>query len=342
MTTTAEKTMKFGVSQAFPPISDSLRILRAAEDAGFDQYWFFDSHVIWLECYSALGWLIGQSRNEKMEFGTCVTNPVTRDPLVVTSAFATLNRITGGRMICGIGRGDSSVRAIKRRPANLDRVEEAVNIIRTVGSGQPTEIDGARVQMEWAEGRIPVYVAGYGPKALRLAGRLGDGVIFQVADPFFIEWGMQFVREGAEEAGRDPDEIVIHCAAATYVSDDKDEARNRVRWFPALVANHIVDVLRHHDPDVMPSYITEYVEARPDYDYYEHGQPGADHSKYVPDEIADKFCVIGSAEDCAQKVHELASIGVSEFNIYPIPELEEIIGIYGREIVPQVRAAGVA
>lgn len=342
MTTTAEKTMKFGVSQGFPPINDSLSILRAAEDAGFDQYWFFDSHVIWLECYSSLGWLIGQSRNDKMEFGTCVTNPVTRDPLVVTSAFATLNQVTGGRMICGIGRGDSSVRAIKRRPANLDRVEEAVNIIRTVGSGQPMEIDGARVHMEWAEGRIPVYVAGYGPKALRLAGRVGDGVIFQVADPFFIEWGMQFVRAGAEEAGRDPDDIVIHCAAATYVSDDREEARNRVRWFPALVANHIVDVLRHHDPEVMPSYISEYVEARPDYDYYEHGQPGADHSKYVPDEIADKFCVIGSAEECAQKVHELASIGVSEFNIYPIPEIEEIIGIYGREIVPQVRATGVA
>jgi probable F420-dependent oxidoreductase len=342
MTTTAEKTMKFGVSQGFPPTSDSLRILRAAEDAGFDQYWFFDSHVIWLECYSALGWLIGQSRNDKMEFGTCVTNPVTRDPLVVTSAFATLNQVTGGRMICGIGRGDSSVRAIKRKPANLDRVEEAVNIIRTVGSGRPMEMDGARVHMEWAEGRIPVYVAGYGPKALRLAGRVGDGVIFQVADPFFIEWGLQFVRAGAEEAGRDPDDIVIHCAAATYVSDDRDDARNRVRWFPALIANHIVDVLRHHDPSVMPSYITEYVESRPDYDYYEHGHPGADHSKYVPDEICDKFCVIGSAEECAEKVRELAGIGVSEFNIYPIPELEEILGIYGREIVPQVRAAGVA
>src|SRR5919106_14647 len=136
MTTTAEKAMKFGVSQAFPPIGDSLRILRAAEDAGFDQYWFFDSHVIWLECYSALGWLIGQSRNEKMEFGTCVTNPVTRDPLVVTSAFATLNRITGGRMICGIRRGDSPVRAIKRRPANLADVEDAIHLIRGLAAGE--------------------------------------------------------------------------------------------------------------------------------------------------------------------------------------------------------------
>src|SRR5918994_5567382 len=159
MTTTADKTMKFGVSQAFPPIGDSLRFLRAAEDAGFDQYWFFDSHVIWLECYSSLGWLIGQSRNDKMEFGTCVTNPVTRDPLVVTSAFATLNRITGGRMICGIGRGDSSVRAIKRRPANLADVERAAETIRTMGSGEKMQLDGVEGQMPWASGKVPVYVA---------------------------------------------------------------------------------------------------------------------------------------------------------------------------------------
>jgi probable F420-dependent oxidoreductase len=340
MTTNSQKPMKFGASHGNSPASRSLEILRALEDADFDQYWSFDSHVIWQECFTVLGWLVAQSRNERMEFGTCVTNPVTRDPTVTASAFATLNQITGGRMICGIGRGDSSVRVMKRRPANLDAVEEAVEIIRTLGSGQPMKIQGVDVHMDWAEGRIPVYVAGYGPKALRLAGRVGDGVIFQVADPFFIEWGMGFVREGAEEAGRNPDDIVIHCATATYISTDRNEARDRVRWFPALVANHIADVLRHHDPDVVPDYVAEYLEARPRYDYYQHGHAGADHSKYVPDEICDRFCVLGSVEECADKVRELASIGVSEFNIYPyIPDLDSVIATYGREIVPQFRGA---
>jgi probable F420-dependent oxidoreductase len=336
--------MKFGVSQGFSPASSALEILRAAEDAGFDQYWFFDSHIIWLEAYSAMGWLIGQSRSDKMEFGTCVTNPVTRDPAVLASAFATLNQVTGGRMICGIGRGDSSVRVRKRKPANLAEVERAIDVIRTVGSGKPMEDEeGAVVHMEWAAHRIPIYVAAYGPKALRLAGRVGDGVIFQVADPFFIQWGMQHVRAGAEEAGRDVSDIVVHCAAATYISDDLDEARDQVRWFPALVANHIADVLRHHDPDVMPDYITDYIDSRPKYDYYEHAERGSAHSSYVPDEICDKFTVIGSVDDCAEKVSELASIGVSEFNIYPsIPNLAEVVGTYGSEIVPRVRSAETA
>lgn len=330
--------MKFGASHGNSPATRSLEILRALEAADFDQYWSFDSHVIWQDYCTQLGWLIAQSRSDRMEFGTCVTNPVTRDPTVSASVFATMNQLTGGRMICGIGRGDSSVRVMKRRPANLAYVEEAIEIIRTLGSGQPMQIDGVDVHLEWAEGKVPIYVAGYGPKALRLAGRVGDGVIFQVADPFFIEWGMGFVREGAEAAGRDPDDIVVHCAAAAYISDDLDEARNQVRWFPALVANHIADVLRHHDPDVVPDYVAEYLKARPEYDYTQHGHRGADHSKYVPDEICDRFCVIGTVEESAAKVRELASIGVSEFNIYPyIPNVEEVIEIYGREIVPQFR-----
>jgi probable F420-dependent oxidoreductase len=331
--------MKFGASHANSPAARSLEILRALEEAEFDQYWSFDSHVIWQECFSVLGWLIAQSRSDTMQFGTCVTNPITRDPTVTASAFAALNQITDGRLICGIGRGDSSVRVMKRKPANLAKLEETIEIIRTLGSGRPMTIDGVDVHIDWAEGPVPIYVAGYGPKALRMAGRLGDGVIFQVADPFFIQWGLQFVREGAEEAGRNADDIVVHCATATYVSDDKEEARNLVRWFPALVANHIVDILRYHDPDVIPDYVAEYVEARTHYDYYEHGHPGAEHSQYVPDEICDRFCVIGSVEECLAKVRELESIGVSEFNIYPyVPDLEGVIATFGRDIAPQLRA----
>ena len=209
--------MKFGVAHGNAPGARSLEIMRAAEDANFDQFWMYDSHVIWQDCYSVLGWLIGLSRSETMEFGTLVTNPVSRDPTVTASAFATLAEITGNRMICGIGRGDSVVRVMKRKPARLADLEHAVNLIRTLSSGEKMTIEGVEVEMDWANAKVPIYIAGYGPRALTLAGRLGDGVVFQVADPYFIEWGMQFVRQGAAEAGRDPSEIVIHCSAATYV-----------------------------------------------------------------------------------------------------------------------------
>jgi probable F420-dependent oxidoreductase len=330
--------MKFGASFGPAPHTQSLAIAQAADESGFDQLWAFDSHVIWQDWCSLVGWLVAHVKSETMQFGTCVTHPRTRDPMVTASAFATLNAITGGRMICGIGRGDSAVRVVKRRPANLADVEAAVLLIRALAAGEKVDVDGVEVQMPWAAGRLPVYVAGYGPKALTMAGRVADGVIFQVADPYFIEWGLRWVRQGAEEAGRDAGEIVIHCATATYVSDDRAAARDKVRYFPAVVGNHIADILRHHDDAEMPAELFDYVHGRTAYDYREHGVVGAEHSKYVPDEIVDRFCVLGSEEECEAKLLELAAIGVSEFNIYPfLDEVPEVIRRYGRTIAPRVR-----
>jgi probable F420-dependent oxidoreductase len=333
--------MKFGVSLGDAPHTKSLSLLRAAERAEFDQIWVWDSHIIWQEAYSLMGWLIGMSENDRLEWGTCVTNPVTRDPLVVGSAFATLNQITGGRVICGIGRGDSSVRVINRRPSNLAGVEAAVNTIHAVGRGEPVEQEGGpAAQMPWAGGGTRVYVAGYGPKALRLAGRVGDGVIFQIADPYVIEWGMKFVREGAEEAGKDPDDLTVHVATATYISDDIDEAREQTRWFGAVVGNHVADVLNHHGAENLPDELVDYVRNRGDYDYREHAEQGTDHSKYVPDEIVDRFCVIGNPDQIRARLRELEGLGVSEFNIYPhVDGIEEVLERYGREFAPEFRAA---
>jgi alkanesulfonate monooxygenase SsuD/methylene tetrahydromethanopterin reductase-like flavin-dependent oxidoreductase (luciferase family) len=228
---------------------------------------------------------------------------------------------------------------MKRKPAKLADVENAVNMIRTLTSGGRMTIEGVEVELDWANAKVPIYIAGYGPRALTLAGRLGDGVVFQVADPFFIEWGMQFVRQGAAEAGRDPDEIVIHCSTATYISQDLDDARDKTRWFPALVGNHIADVLRHHDAQELPEELFAYVHERPEYDYRQHGHPGADHGEYVPDSICDRFCVIGTLEECEAKLRALADLGVSEFNIYPyIPNLLETVDLYGRTIVPKINA----
>jgi probable F420-dependent oxidoreductase len=329
--------MKFGFSYGDAPHTKSLELWETARDAGFDQAWSWDSHIIWQEAWSLMGWLIGTVKPD-FEYGTCVTNPRTRDPIVTASAFATLNQITGGKMICGIGRGDSSVRVIKRKPANLAAVEAAVETIRTLGSGGKMDVGGAEAQMPWASGNLPVYVAGYGPKALRLAGKVGDGVIFQIADPYVIEWSMQHVRAGAEEAGKNPDDLTLHCATATYISDDLDEARQQCRWFPAVVGNHIADVLRHHETEGLPDELVSYVEKRGDYDYRDHAEQDTEHSEYVPDEIVDRFCVIGTTEQCAEKIRELEALGVGEFNIYP--HVDNILGVletYGKEIAPQFR-----
>jgi alkanesulfonate monooxygenase SsuD/methylene tetrahydromethanopterin reductase-like flavin-dependent oxidoreductase (luciferase family) len=181
-------------------------------------------------------------------------------------------------------------------------------------------------------------VAAYGPKALTLAGRVADGVILQLADPAVIEWCLGFVRAGAEAAGRDPEAIHVQCAAPLLIGDDLAEMREIVRWFPAVVGNHIADLLRHHKPASLPAVLTDYVQGRTDYDYRDHTRPGADHADYVPDEIVDRFTVIGTADRCIERLRELERIGVDEMNVYAkVERPADLVRAIGEQLVPALR-----
>jgi probable F420-dependent oxidoreductase len=271
----------------------------------------------------------------RMRLGTCVTNPATRDPSVTASALATLNLISGGRMDLGIGRGDSARRVLGKKPTTLARLEEAVRIIKDLARGQPTEYDGEMIRIEWANGELPVWIAGYGPKALNLTGRVADGVILQFADPHLIKWCLGFVRAGAEAAGRDPTTIRVMAAAPVWVSDDLAMAREHVRWFPALVSNHVMDLIARYDPAELPAELTTYVSNRTGYDYQHHAEVGSSNAQFVSDDVVDRFCIVGPVEEHKRRLQELADEGVDQFNIYLMSGDEETtLDVYGRGIVP--------
>ena len=308
-----------------------------AESAGFNYGWIFDSHVLWQEPYPLLTLMAANTRN--MRFGTCVTNPVVRDPTVTASLLATLNRISGGRMDCGIGRGDSSRRVMGKKPTTLENLEEAVRVIRDLNSGKQITYEGHLIQMSWADkGVPPIWVAGYGPKALRCAGRIGDGVILQFADPALIKWCLGFVKEGAEEAGRDFSKIRVMSATAVWISDDKKAARDRVRWFPALVSNHVVDLVSRYKPEDLPPELTAYISDRKEYNYLHHAEVGSSNAEFVSDEVVDRFCIVGTVAEHTQKLRKLQSLDVTQFNIYLMcGEEERIVAEYAEHVLPHFR-----
>jgi probable F420-dependent oxidoreductase len=313
----------------------AVALAKQAEAAGFGYGWLFDSHVLWLDPYPLL--TLMAINTTRMRLGTCVTNPATRDPSVTASALATLNHISGGRMDLGIGRGDSARRVLGKKPTTLAGLEQAVRIIKDLAEGRPTDYDGEQIRMEWAEGQLPVWIAGYGPKALQLTGRIADGVILQLADPALIKWCLRFVHEGARAAGRDPASIKVMAAAPVWVSDDLAEARDHVRWFPALVSNHVMDLINRYDPAELPPELTAYVRNRQGYDYLHHAEVGSNNAQFVSDEVTDRFCIVGTVEDHRRKLQELAEAGVDQFNIYLMSGDEEgTLEMYGREVVPNV------
>jgi len=328
--------MRFGVCfAADPPPRHWVDLARLAEQSGFDYVWMWDSHVLWQEVYPIF--TLMASETERIRIGPLVTNPVTRDPTVTASVLATLDDLSGGRMVMGIGRGDSARRVIGKTPVSVDRMEWATRLIRDLVAGREVDYEGTAVQLKWARWDLPVWMAAYGPKALRAVGRVADGLIMQLADPFIIEWSLAYVREGAEEAGRNPDDIEIMSAAPTFVTDDLAAAREQVRWFPALVSNHVVDLVNRYAGDELPEELTEYIRARDHYDYQEHGRRGTEHAQFVTDEIVDRFCVIGTLDQCKEKLRVLERLGVDQFTIYAVSvdDPDAIIETYGKEIIPE-------
>jgi probable F420-dependent oxidoreductase len=334
--------VKFGIT--FKPdmtVDRILSLTRQAEQAGFEYAWIFDSHVLWMEPYPLMTLMAANTR--RMRIGPCVTNPAVRDITVTASLFATLNLISGGRMDLGIGRGDSSRRVLGKKPVSPKELGEAIQKFRDLTAGRQIEYDGQPTRLTWAKGSLPVWVAGYGPKVLNMAGRIADGIILQFADPDLIEWCMGCVKEGAREAGRDPTTIEVMAAAPVWVSKDLNVAREHVRWFPALVSNHVVDLLSKYKERELPAALTSYVSGRAGYDYLHHCEVGSDNAEFVSDDVVDRFCVVGPVEAHREKLRKLAAAGVTQFNIYLMcGEEEQTLEIYEREILPQFSTAKAA
>jgi len=327
--------MDFGITIK-PDISIDriVSLTQQAEATGFSFGWIFDSHVIWKEPFPLLTLMASHTKN--MHLGTCVTNPAVRDVTVSASLFATLNLASGGRMELGIGRGDSSRRVLGKKPTTLENLEAFVQVFRDLNARKTVALDGVPTHFPWTSGKVPrVWVAGYGPKALRTAGRIGDGVILQFADPDLIDWCLGFVREGAKEAGRDFSKFEVMSAAPVWVSDDLKTAREHVRWFPALVSNHVMDLISKYKPEELPPALTSFVKDRGNYDYHHHCEVGSDNADFVSDEVVDRFCLVGPIEEHRKKLERLRKAGVTQFNIYLMSgDEEQTLDVYSREVLP--------
>jgi probable F420-dependent oxidoreductase len=332
--------MDFGVVlQTDPPASRVIELVKMAESLGFSHGWTFDSHVLWQEPFVIYSRMLAET--ETMTVGPMVTNPGTRDWTVIASLFATLNEMYGPRTICGMGRGDSALRYIGRTPTTLATMVESMAVIKALVAGEEVDYNGKQLSIPWL-GRgwdLPMWVAGYGPKALATIGTHADGFILQLADPQVLEWTMAAVRTAAAEAGRDPDDVTICVVAPAYVGDDIAHQREQLRWFGGMVGNHVADVVKRYgaDESKVPQVLSDYIKAREGYDYDHHGKAGNPSTDFVPDEIVDRFCVLGTAQDHVAKLTQLRDMGVDHFGIYLMHDDQEgTLRAYGETVIPAV------
>ena len=336
--------MDFGaVLQTNPPASRTVHLAKLAEQHGFSHVWTFDSHLLWQEPYVIYSQILAETN--RIIVGPMVTNPATRDWTVTASIYATLNEMYGNRTICGIGRGDSAVRVTNGSPTTLKALRESIHVIRELANSRSVEYNGAQLQFPWSRGStLDVWVAAYGPLALKLTGEVGDGFILQLADLDIAKWMIQTVRDAADNAGRDPMSVKFCVAAPMYIGEDLEHMRDQCRWFGGMVGNHVADIVEKYGTDsAVPSDLTAYIAGRKAYDYNEHGRAGNSHTAFVPDEIVDRFCVLGTADEHIEKLHALKALGVDQFAGYlQHDNKEETLRVYGETVIPALRDAIVA
>ena len=325
-----------------PPAWRVVDLAKQAETYGFTHVWTFDSHLLWQEPFVVYSQIL--SNTHRVIVGPMVTNPATRDWTVTASLFATLNDMFGNRTICGIGRGDSAVRVTNGSPTTLATLRESIEVIRGLGNSQAVAYKGNTLRFPWSHGStLDVWVAAYGPKALALTGEVADGFILQLADPAITQWSIAAVRAAAEAAGRDPSTLDICVAAPAYVTDGTESGlqhgRDQCRWFGGMVGNHVADIVARYGSEgaAIPPALSDYIAGREGYDYNSHGKAGNAHTDFVPDEVIDRFCLIGPVEHQVARLEELRALGVTQFALYLQHDAkDETLRAYGERVMPAV------
>jgi probable F420-dependent oxidoreductase len=329
--------VNFGVVlQTDPPARDVVELAQLSESLGFEYVWTFDSPVLWQEPFVIYSQILATTRSVMV--GPMVTNPLSRNWAVTASLFATLNEMYGNRTVCGIGRGDSAVRVLGGVPASLATLGRAMDAIKDLAEGRPAQVGAASVTIPWVcDGHLEVLMAAYGPRALELAGQRADGVILQIADPFVVGWAIGVARAAAAGAGRDPAGFKVCVAAPAYVGDDLASQREQLRWFGGMVGNHVADIVERYGAaaGAVPEALTSYIAGRKSYDYRHHGKPGNPTTDFVPDEVVDRFCILGPATAHLERLKELEALGVDQFAIYLMHDQKEAtLRAYARELLP--------
>jgi probable F420-dependent oxidoreductase len=326
------------VAQTNPPSRDVVELAKRAEDAGFTNFWTFDSAVLWQEPFVIYSQILSATTSIKV--GPMVTNPLTRDWTVTASLFATLNEMFGPRTICGIGRGDSAVRFTGGQPASLAMLGECIEVVKNLAEGREVTLRDQTFSIPWVkDGELEVWMAAYGPKALALCGAKSDGLIMQLADPFIVNWATRTAEQAVLDAGRDLDAFSVCVAAPAYVGGDLAHQRDQCRWFGGMVGNHVADIVGRYgdNPEVVPEALTEYIKGRQGYDYRHHGKAGNPDTEFVPDEVIDRFCILGPVKHHLDKLGELAALGVDQFSLYLMhDDPQGTIDAYARDIIGHV------
>ena len=328
-------SMNFCLHGSARTVKEAVARAKRAEALGFEAVFFADSQMNNVDPYQAMA--LCAVNTKRIRFGTAVTNMVYRDPTITANSFATLNEISQGRAIIGVGTGDGPVYSLGRTATRLVEFERGLRIVRDLlldrGIDVPKsqERAGGNVKLKVGRRPVPIYISAEGPKTLRVAGRTCDGVILGTGfDKQVTDWARRRIAEGAKEAGRSLEEIDIMPAGMIVVDDNGDVARQRVRSRMANRAHHNFRFTMETVPEGEAAGVKRFMDnfdiSKP---IEERIDPG-----FVTDYLLQRFTIAGTPAECIAKVKRLETDGIKRILVTPPnAQYDEVMDAWGKQVI---------
>ena len=339
--------VRFGVGMApVEPLKKVVATAKLAEELGFeyvvhaDQRFAGEKDVFVTLAADALN-------TSRVKLGPCVSDPFSRIPALLAVAIASLDELSGGRAVLGLGAGGSGFAQLhlERKHAN-QALRETIVMIRSLLAGDAVTFDGQLFKLTGAQlnfkarADIPIYLATRSPMNLELAGELADGALIATyVSKNQLEFAVDRVRAGAKKAGRKPEDVKLISWVYTSISDDGHQAVENVRYF-------VTQALINTSPEAYPTILAGFHPELPAFlsKCHDGGRQGIEAAykdrTYMTADVIKRFSVAGTAEDCIAKIREINSFGIDDIwlRCFSAPrseiEHEKVIVPFAEKVMP--------
>jgi 5,10-methylenetetrahydromethanopterin reductase len=308
---------------------------RRAEELGYDGIFLGESHLSSIDSFQTLASCSMITR--RLLLGIAVTNLVFRHPTVIAGAAASLNEISRGRAIMGLGTGDGPVYSQGLKATPLGEFEKGVKLIRQLVRGRAARFPTGEIALGFTITRpASIYVSAEGPKGLQVAGRSADGVILGTGfDLDVYRWAGEKIGEGAREAAREPSEISVIAAGMLCVREDGNEARRIVRNRLANRAHHNFRFTLETVPATEIEGVQRFMAG---FDVMQPMEDRVDPELVTP-YLIRRFAIAGNPTECIERIEELEAAGVEHLMLTPARKVyEETVDAFATRVMPHFRS----